>query len=647
MVGTSTCGLAARRPSQLPALPQLLPRMLSSEATAEASEAEDGMVREDVRNVAIIAHVDHGKTTLVDALLQATQSVTTQIGKDDRLMDGNDQEKERGITILAKNAAVRHDGVKINIVDTPGHADFGGEVERVLGMVDSVLLVVDAAEGPKPQTRFVLKKAIGLGLKVLVVLNKIDKPHARPDYVIDKTFDLFCELGASDEQTDFEVVYTSAINRQAGLDPSEMSDGMGPLLDKILDLPKPVASVARPLQLQISNVGTDQYIGRLLVGRIRSGSLRKGAAIGLCAGPGEPVRPVKLTEIFVHDALGRMSVDEASAGDIVVAAGISEFNIGDTLVDLAEPHPLPPMEIEEPTMSITMGVNKSPLQGKSGAKLLTLAQIQERLARELEVNVALQVKADPSSADQIQVYGRGLLHLTVLIEAMRREGFELMVGPPKVLYQAAEDGGKLEPFENVDIDVPDEFSGSVIDMLNLRKGTMLDMGAPSAEGMVGMQFEVPTRGMVGVKSRLMTATKGLAVMTSTFAGYKPTVGEFGGRERGNLVCSEQGVANTHGLHKAQARGALFASPGDEVFEDQIVGIHASAGDLKVNICRAKELSNMRAAGKDDKQILSPPKVMTLEDAVEYVIDGEYVEVTPDAIRMGVLNYQAKGSKKGK
>ena len=402
--------------------------------------------RDDVRNIAIVAHVDHGKTTLVDALLQATASVERAIGKDERLMDGNDQERERGITILAKNTAVHHKGVKINIVDTPGHADFGGEVERVLNMVDSVLLVIDAADGPKPQTRFVLKKAIGMGLKVLVVLNKIDKPAARPEYVIDKTFDLFCELGASDEQTDFEVVYTSAINRQSGRT-AKVLDSMDPLLDAILQLPKPPAPVNEPLQLQISNVSYDNFIGRLLIGRIRSGSLLKGVPIGISSGPGEVPRMVKCSQIFKFAAFARQPVDEASAGDIVVAAGIPDFNIGDTLVDLKTPLPLPPIAVEQPTMSITLGVNRSPFKGKSKAKYLTSANIRERLARELEVNVALRVQ-DTGEGDTVQLFGRGLLHLTVLIETMRREGFELMVGPPKVLYREEQGtGAKLEPFE--------------------------------------------------------------------------------------------------------------------------------------------------------------------------------------------------------
>ena len=597
-----------------------------------------GAERDDIRNIAIVAHVDHGKTSLVDSMLVAAESLNQNIGKDDRLMDSNDQERERGITILAKNAALQYGDVKVNIVDTPGHADFGGEVERVLNMVDGVLLLVDAAEGPKPQTRFVLKKALGLGLRVLVVVNKIDKPAARPDFVVDKTFDLFCELGASDEQTDFPIVYTSAINRMAaatfeeGMASLEKGEeGMSALFDEIIQLPKPQCDAEGPLQLQISNIGSDPFIGRLGIGRIKQGVVKKNAPVGISKGPGEAPKQVKVSELFAFDALGRKSIEEAEAGEIVVFSGLSEFDIGDTLVDMADPQPLDPIAVEEPTMSVTMGVNKSPFAGKSG-KQLTSRQIRERLDKELETNVALQVKDTPD-ADKFEVYGRGLLHLTVLMETMRREGFELMVGCPQVIEQVV-DGQKMEPFEMVDVELPEEASGSVIDMLNQRKGNMLDMGSPTSEGLITIQYEVPTRGMVGVKSRLLSATRGLAVMTTTFAGYRPHVGEFGGRDRGNLLCHEQGEANSFGLMKAQERGVLFSGPNDPVYTDQIIGIHARPGDLKVNICKTKQLTNMRAAGKDDNTNLIPPKEMSLEEAVEYIIDDEFVEITPDAIRMG-------------
>ena len=396
-------------------------------------------VRDDLRNIAIVAHVDHGKTTLVDAMLESAAAIDNggkAIGKDDRLMDSNDQERERGITILAKNAALTYDGVKVNIVDTPGHADFGGEVERVLGMVDGVLLLVDAQEGPKPQTRFVLKKALSMGHRVLVVVNKIDKPASRPEYVIDKTFDLFCELGASDEQTDFPVVYTSAINRVAGFEPDEIEDDMSAVFKQIMDLPRPKADETGPLQLQISNIGSDNFIGRLGIGRILSGSIQKNKPIGLCAGPGEPVKQVKVSELFNFDAMGRAAIDEAKAGEIVVFSGVQNFNIGDTLVDPDDPKPLEPIEVEQPTMSITMGVNKSPFGGRVG-KLLTSRNIRDRLAKELEVNVAMRVE-DTDDGDTVLVSGRGLLHLTVLIETMRREGFELMIGCRKVIEQEIE-----------------------------------------------------------------------------------------------------------------------------------------------------------------------------------------------------------------
>jgi len=592
-------------------------------------------VRDDLRNIAIVAHVDHGKTTLVDAMLESAAAIDggKQIGKDDRLMDSNDQEKERGITILAKNAALTYDGVKVNIVDTPGHADFGGEVERVLGMVDGVLLLVDAQEGPKPQTRFVLKKALSMGHRVLVVVNKIDKPASRPEYVIDKTFDLFCELGASDEQTDFPIVYTSAINRIAGFEPDEIEEDMSAVFKQIMDLPKPKADASGPLQLQISNIDSDPFIGRLGIGRILSGSLQKNKPIGLCAGPGEPVKQVKVSELFNFDAMGRAAIDEAQAGEIVVFSGVQDFNIGDTLVNPDDPKPLEPIEVEQPTMSITMGVNKSPFGGRVG-KLLTSRNIRDRLAKELEVNVAMRVE-DTDDGDTVLVSGRGLLHLTVLIETMRREGFELMIGPPQVIEKKI-DGERCEPFETVDVELPEEYSGAAISLLNERKGTMLEMGSVSKEGTLNIQYEMPARGMAGVKSKLLSATRGLAVMSSTFAGYKAYAGDFGARDRGNLLSNEMGTVTPFACGKVQDRGALFSAPGDDVYEDQIIGVHAKSGDLKVNVCRAKQLTNMRSAGADDKANVIPPMQLTLEDAVEYVVAGEFVEVTPEAIRMGMV-----------
>jgi len=505
-----------------------------------------------------------------------------------------------------------------------------------------VLLLVDAQEGPKPQTRFVLKKALAMGHKVLVVVNKIDKPAARLDYVLDKTFDLFCELGATDEQTDFPVVYTSAINRIAGDEPDKIDDDMTAVFKKILDLPKPKADREGSLQLQISNIAADPFIGRLGIGRIKAGTIKKNSPIGLSAGPGTDTKKVKVSELFKFDATGRASVDEAQAGDIVVFSGVPDFNIGDTLVDIDDPRPLEPIEVETPTMSITFGVNKSPFAGRVG-KLLTSRNIRDRLAKELEVNVALKVE-DTEDGDTVMVSGRGLLHLTVLIESMRREGFEMMVGCPQVIEQEM-DGVRCEPFELVDVELPDEYSGSAISLLNERKGNMIEMSSPTPEGQVTVQYEVPSRGMNGVKSKLLSATRGLAVMSSTFAGYKAYAGDFGGRTRGNLVSYEAGQATSFSLVKAQERGALWAKPGDEVYEDQIIGIHAKDNDLKVNICKAKQLTNMRSAGADDKTTTTAPMQLTLEDAVEYIVAGEFVEVTPDSIRMGKFPKESRFGKK--
>jgi len=628
--------LASTRASQ-PCACRIGHRLMSTAASEEATES----FREDIRNIAIVAHVDHGKTTLVDAMLQESRAVDKSIGKDERLMDSNDQERERGITILAKNAAVNYEGIKINIVDTPGHADFGGEVERVLNMVDGVLLLVDAKDGPKPQTRFVLKKAIAMGHRILVVINKIDKPDADPASVVDKTFDLFCELGASDEQTDFPIVYTSAINRVAGDEPDQATKDLGPLFRKILDLPSPSADLDGSLQLQISNIANDNFIGRLGIGRIRSGVIRRAQQVGLSAGPGCKVESVKVTELFAFDAMGKTSVEEASAGDIVTFAGIENFNIGDTVVDLSEPRPLEPITVEQPTMSMTFGVNKSAVAGKVGKKL-TMRVIKDRLEKELETNVALKME-DTVDADTVQVSGRGLLHLTVLIENMRREGYELMVGPPKVIEQQI-DGARHEPFELVDIELPEEAAGSAIDLLNQRKGMLLDMSGANKAGMVTVQYEVPSRGMNGVKTRLLSATKGLAMMSTTFAGYKPYAGAFAGRDRGNLLSSATGTVTGHALKSVQERGELFSLVGDEVYENQIIGISAKSGDLKVNPCKAKQLTNMRAARSEMTVHLDAAKQLTLEDAVEYVVEGEFVEVTPEKVRMGVYSYDAKKSR---
>mmetsp|Transcript_49361 Transcript_49361/g.72145 ORF Transcript_49361/g.72145 Transcript_49361/m.72145 type:complete len:625 (-) Transcript_49361:259-2133(-) len=584
--------------------------------------------QEKLKNIAIIAHVDHGKTTLVDALLKESAVFRSNEEVAERVMDSNDQERERGITILAKNCAINYKGTKINIVDTPGHADFGGEVERIMNMVDGVLLVVDSVEGPRPQTRFVLKKALELGLTAMVVVNKIDRPAARPEYVVDKTFDLFCELDATDEQTDFPICYASAINGIAGHAPNEMAEDMKPLLDKVLELPSPIIKVGAPLQLLVANIDYDQFKGKLAIGRILAGSLKAGQTV--CFGqPDGEVKNFKISELFSFDNLGRTSVTEAEAGEIVMIAGAENIGIGDTVMDPANPMPLKPLAVEEPTVRMTFGVNKSPLGGREG-KLLTSRMIKDRLEKELEKNVALRV-APTDSADVYEVSGRGQLHLTVLIETMRREGFELLIGPPSVIEQTI-DGKRHEPFESVDISVPDEYASNCIDLLNKRKGEMLNMQA-GTDGTTAIQYTVPTRGMIGLRSQMLTATRGTAVMDTVFDSYRPYAGEIQQREKGSLLAYEGGTATTNGLLMAQNRGSLFVDAKTDVYKGMIVGTNLRPGDLDVNVCKTKALNNIRSATKETTAGLVPPLELTLDSAVEYIQADELVEVTPSKLRM--------------
>jgi len=584
--------------------------------------------RDDIRNIAIIAHVDHGKTTLVDALLQQSNVFRENEEIGERVMDSNDQERERGITILAKNCAITYKGIKINLVDTPGHADFGGEVERIMNMVDAVLLVVDSVEGPRPQTRFVLKKALELNKIAMVVVNKIDRPAARPEYVVDKTFDLFCELNANDEQTDFPICYASAINKIAGDSPSAMAENMMPLLEKILNLPKPKVKIGAPTQLLVANIDYDQFKGKLAIGRLLAGGIKAGQTIGFMK-PGEPVKTFRVTELFTFDNLGRKNAEYAEAGEIVMIAGSPEIGIGDTVVDPAKPLPLTPLAVEEPTVKMTFGVNKSPLGGREG-KWLTSRMIRDRLEKELEKNVAMRMK-DTDSADIFEVSGRGQLHLTVLIETMRREGFELLIGPPTVITKKM-DGKLHEPFESVDVTCPDEYVGACVDLLSKRKGEMLGMNA-GTDGQTTINYVVPTRGMIGLRSSMLTATRGTAVMDTVFHSYKPFAGDIEQREKGSLLAHEQGTATTNGLLLAQNRGNLFLSPKDECYEGMIVGVHQRPGDLSVNVCKLKQLTNMRAANKEITTGLVPPLELTLDQAVEYIQNDELVEVTPTKVRM--------------
>jgi GTP-binding protein len=585
-------------------------------------------LREDLRNVAIIAHVDHGKTTLVDSMIR--QSGAFRANQEVDSMDSDAQERERGITILAKNAAIMVGETKINLVDTPGHADFGGEVERIMNMVDGVLLVVDSVDGPKPQTRFVLKKALEKGIKAIVVVNKIDRPNARPEYVVDKVFDLFAELDANDEQMDFQIVYASGINGISGLEPDALTEDLQPLFGEILKIPPAKVDPEHPLQLLIANVDYDEFKGKLGIGRVTNGELKAGSQI-LYGVPGEEPKKGKVNEVFIYNNVGKEKVSKVESGDICMITGIEDIMIGETVMDLEDPKPLPPIAVEEPTVRMSISVNKSPLAGREG-KLLQSRAIRDRLYKELDTNVALKVY-ETESADTYEICGRGQLHLTVLIENMRREGFEVMIGPPTVIEKEI-DGAKCEPYDRVDVTVPDEFSSSCVDILNKRKGEMQAMGpAEGAEGMTALQFVVPTRGMIGVRSALLTATKGTVVLDTVFDSYKPTAGQIQQREKGSLLAFENGVANPYGINGAQDRGRMFIEPKTDVYKDMIIGVHQRPGDLPVNVCKTKALTNMRASGSDDLVKIVPPMELNLDIAVEYIQDDELVEVTPKNIRM--------------
>jgi len=612
----------------------------------------------NLRNIAVIAHVDHGKTTLVDALLRQTNVFRDEAQADEageRVMDSEDQERERGITILAKNLAVMRDGVKINIMDTPGHADFGGEVERVLNMCDGVLLVVDSVEGPKPQTRFVLDKALRRGFKVVVVVNKIDRPAARPDYVVDKVFDLMMELGATDEQIDFTTVYASGLQGVSGMEPDKMEEDMKPLFEAVkdcIDSPTVESTEGDALQCLVSNIDYDQFKGKMGIARITNGQIKAGQPVAL-AQPDKAKKTGKLTSLFVFDNLGKKEVEVASAGEIIMFSGLDDVEIGDTLItnegggaNAAEP--LPPIAIEQPTVRMTLGVNKSPLAGREG-KFLTSRMIRDRLFKELDRNVALQVE-ETESADKYAVSGRGQLHLTVLIETMRREGFELEVGPPVVIYKTNEETGKEEePWESVEVRVPEEYSGSVIDLFNMRQGELQDMGLDdNGESMSVVKYLVPTRGMLGLRSEMLTATRGTAIIDAVFDSYRPKIaGEIQARDKGSLLAFEAGVTTSFGLENAQDRGKLFIKAGDETYQNMIVGIHQRPGDLAVNVCKAKALTNMRSATKGITIGITAPIELSLDASVEYLASDEILEVTPSCFRMAKNPAMAGRKKKGK
>lgn len=602
-----------------------------AERPAPAAAAPATEQRSDIRNIAIIAHVDHGKTTLVDAMLKQAKVFRDNQAVDIRVMDSYDLERERGITILSKNTAVRYKGVKINIIDTPGHADFGGEVERVLNMADGVLLLVDSVEGPMPQTRFVLRKALELEKKVVVVVNKVDRPAARPDWVIDQTFELFLDLGASDEQCDFPVVYASGIAGIAGDDPADLADDLEPLFEAILrEVQPPRVAVDVPLQLLVTNLDYDEHKGRIAIGRVQAGKLSKGDSVAFCKPGDDKPRSARISELFVYDNFARTAVDEVEAGDICAVTGLAEVAIGETLCNPGNINPLPTIEVEEPTVRMTFSVNTSPFAGQEG-KYVTSRNLKERLERELERNLALRVEPG-SGADSFDVSGRGSLHLGILMENMRREGYEFAVGPPKVITRRGEGGDLLEPVEEAVIEVPEEHVGGVVDLMGQRKAQMLDMSSGS-EGASRLKYKIPTRGLLGLRNAMLTATKGTAVLNTIVAGYEPWAGEIQTRETGSLVCFETGQVTAYALEGVQQRGRLFTRPGEQVYEGQVIGIHQRSGDLKVNACKKKALTNMRAAGKDANVVLSEPVEVNLDYALEFIASDELVEVTPKSIRM--------------
>ncbi|EEG23397.1 Tyrosine phosphorylated protein A [Eikenella corrodens] len=583
----------------------------------------------NIRNIAIIAHVDHGKTTLVDQLLRQSGTFRANQHVDERVMDSNDIEKERGITILAKNTAIEYEGYHINIVDTPGHADFGGEVERVLGMVDCVLLLVDAQEGPMPQTRFVTKKALALGLKPIVVINKIDKPTARASWVIDQTFDLFDNLGASEEQLDFPIVYASGLSGFAKLNEEDESSDMRPLFDTILKYtPAPSGSADAPLQLQISQLDYDNYTGRLGIGRILNGKIRPGQTVAVM-NHDKQIAQGRINQLLGFSGLERVPLQEAEAGDIVLISGIDEIGIGVTICDKDNPIGVPMLSVDEPTLTMDFMVNTSPLAGTEG-KFVTSRQIRDRLQRELLTNVALRVE-DTADADIFRVSGRGELHLTILLENMRREGYELAVGKPRVVYRDI-DGQKCEPYENLTVDVPDENQGAVMEELGRRRGELTNMES-DGNGRTRLEYHIPARGLIGFQGEFMTLTRGVGLMSHVFDDYAPVKPDMPGRRNGVLISQEQGEAVAYALWNLEERGRMFVSPNDKIYEGMIIGIHSRDNDLVVNPLKGKKLTNVRASGTDEAVRLTTPIKLTLESAVEFIDDDELVEITPQSIRL--------------
>ena len=602
------------------------------------------MKQENIRNVAIIAHVDHGKTTLVDRLLWASHVFRENQQVEERVLDSNDQERERGITILSKNISITYKGVKINVIDTPGHADFGGEVERVLNMADGALLIVDAYEGPKPQTRFVLSHALERGLRIVVVVNKIDRPNADPEGAVDKVFDLMVELGASDEQLDFPVVYASAVNGYARLDPDDGNMDMVPLLDTILDeIPAPDVDIDGPVALQICTVDHSSYEGRIGVGRLSSGTLHEKEQV-LVVKPDGAERRAQIRKVYTFENLGKAEVTAADAGDIVAVIGIEDADIGDIITDPESPvTEMAPIAVEEPTMAVVFEASTSPLVGREG-EIVGGRQLKERLMREKESNISMRIN-ELEDKSGIEVAGRGVLHLSVLMETMRREGFEFQVGRPRVVYKTAEDGTKLEPIEEATVDVPNEYAGKAIEVMGTAGGIMEHMA--SDETMTHLSFSIPSRGTMGLKTRILNATHGEAMLFHHFKEYGPYTGEMAGRKNGGMIAMSTGKAVAYALDTLQERGRLFVAPGDDCYEGMIVGESAKEGDMVVNVEKTKNLGNQRSSSADKAIQLTPPITFTVEEALEYIEDDELVEVTPQSVRLRKRLLSATDRKKAK
>lgn len=596
------------------------------------------VTNEKLRNIAIIAHVDHGKTTLVDAMLKQSHVFRSNEQVNERVMDSGDIERERGITILSKNTAILYDGIKINIVDTPGHADFGGEVERVLNMVDGVLLLVDAFEGPMPQTKYVLRKALEQGLKPIVVINKIDRPDQRVDDVYDEVLELFMELDADDDQLDFPVIYAAARDGIAKFKMEDMNDNLEPLMQTIVkEIPAPQGDADGPLQMMVTTLEADDYVGRVAIGRVIRGSVRPNQNVVVISGDHET--KAKVGKVYVYQGLKRVEMDEAGMGEIVALTGLGDVSIGYTVADAENPEALPTINIDEPTLSMTFGVNTSPFAGREG-QFVTSRHLRDRLFKEIETNVAMHVE-ETDSADVFKVSGRGELHLSILIEQMRREGYELQVGKPEVVYKMI-NGQKCEPMENLTVEVPQEYMGAVMEALGTRKAELSNMTELS--GYIRMEFFIPARGLIGFRSELLTSTKGNGIMNHVFHGYVPYKGDMTGRSHGSLVAFEQGETTGYGIFSLQDRGTMFISPGQQVYEGMIVGENSRDIDMDINPCKKKNVTNMRTSASDEAIRLTPPRILSLEQALEYINDDELVEVTPENIRLrkAILDRTARG-----